>query len=149
VIGGLSAIFSLTVHGTVNVGGVHTGELLLSALRTTVAMLPYAALTFLLAVASRSTVVAVGGGLAFVAVVETALGNILPLLGTGFARVVQYLPAGLAAALNSQNFALAGLPAPHTAFQPSPLVALIGIAAYTLVLGGAALWIFRRQDLTN
>jgi signal transduction histidine kinase len=32
VIGGLSAIFSLTVHGTVNVGGVHTGELLLSAL---------------------------------------------------------------------------------------------------------------------
>ncbi|HKF37327.1 MAG TPA: hypothetical protein VKB35_10545, partial [Ktedonobacteraceae bacterium] len=116
---------------------------------TTYAMLPYAALTFLLATVSRSTVVAIGGGLAFVAVVETTLINTLPLLGQNFARIVQYLPSGLASALNSQNFAIAKVAAAQNPLQPGPVVAIIGIALYTLVSCGIALWVFQRQDLTS
>jgi ABC-2 type transport system permease protein len=92
---------------------------------------------------------AVGGGLAFLAVVESALSNILPLLGQNFARIAQYLPSGLSNTLNSQNYALAKIAVPHSALQPSPLVAIIGIALYTLVFCGIALWVFQRQDLTN
>jgi ABC-2 type transport system permease protein len=148
-IGGLSAFFSLQLHGTINVQGVDFAQLLLSFVRTAYAMLPYAALTFLLAVASRSTMVAVAGGLAFMMVVESSLAGLLPMLGDTFARLVQYLPSGLAAALNSQNYALAKMAVPYSPLQPSPLVAAIGIAIYTLVFSGLALWIFRRQNLVN
>ena len=148
-VGGLSALFSVLVHGSVNTHDVDYAQLALSYLRTTYAMLPYAALTFLLAVVSRSTVVAVGGGLVFVAVVETTLINTLPLLGQNFARVVQYLPSGLATALNSQNLAIAKVAVTHNALQPGPVVAIIGTAVYTLLFCGIALWVFQRQDLTN
>jgi ABC-type transport system involved in multi-copper enzyme maturation permease subunit len=148
-IGGLSALFSWQAQGAVHAEQVNGGELALSFLRTSYAMLPYAALPFLLAVASRSAAMAVGGGLAFVAVIETALTNTLAALGGIFARGVQYLPSGLAGALNSQNAALANLPATPNPLQPSPLAAAIGIAAYTLAFAGLALWIFQRQDLTD
>jgi ABC-type transport system involved in multi-copper enzyme maturation permease subunit len=149
VIGGLSALFSVLVQGTVHTQDVDYAQLVLSFLRTAYAMLPYAALTFLLAVISRSTVIAVGGGLAFMAVIETTLINVLPLFGQNFARIVQYLPSGLASALNSQNFAIAREAATQNALQPSPMAATIGIAIYTVVFCGVALWVFQHQDLTN
>ena len=148
-VGGLSAVFSFQAHGIVNTRDVDVVQLVLSYLRTTYSMLPYAALTFMLAVMSRSAVMAVGGGLAFVAVAETALSNLLPLLGENFARIAQYLPSGLSSALNSQNYALAKMPIPQSALQPGPIAAVIGIALYTLVFCGIALWVFQRQDLAN
>ncbi len=148
-VGGLSAFFSFLVQGTVNLHSVDYAQLILSYLRTTYSMLPYAALTFLLAAVSRSAVVAVGGGLAFVLVLETTLINVLPLLGQNFARTVQYLPSGLASALNSQNLAIAKETVTQSPLQPGPFVATIGIAVYTLIFCGAAMWVFQHQDLAN
>jgi ABC-type transport system involved in multi-copper enzyme maturation permease subunit len=148
-IGGLSAAFSLADHGSVDVAGVDPLQLALSFGRTLYAMLPYAALAFLLAVVSRSAVFAVAGGLGFVLVVESALRDVLPLLGGGpLARVTQYLPAGLSAALNAQDAALAHLAPVSGPLQPDPGVAALAIAGYTLVLCGLALVAFSRQDLS-
>jgi ABC-type transport system involved in multi-copper enzyme maturation permease subunit len=148
-IGGLSVVFSLVDHGSVDVSRVDPVQLALGFGRTLYAMLPYAALAFLLAVVSRSAVVAVGGGIGFVMVLETTFTNVLPLLGSGFARAVQYLPAGLSNALNAQDAALAHTAPTHGPFQPDPAVAAAGIAAYTLLFCGLALMAFRRQDLSS
>ena len=110
-------------------------------------MLPYAALTLLLVVASRSMAVAVGGALATLAILETALANVFGLLGGTVAQVVQYLPSQLAVTLSAGNVGIEGAAPTYTAAQPSPLVAAIGIALYTLAFVGAALWLFWRQDL--
>ena len=149
VVGAVSAVFSLADHGTVGVGKVHADALLVGALRTLYSMLPYAALTFFVAVVTRSTVLAVAGGIGFVAVLETALLQTLPHLGGTLDRVVQFLPGGLSSALNAQNAAIAGV-APITAGdQPSALVAAIGIGIYTVILCGLAVLVFERQDLTQ
>jgi ABC-type transport system involved in multi-copper enzyme maturation permease subunit len=147
--GALSAVFSVVVQGHVDAARVEVPQLVLSYIRTVYSMLPYAALTLLLVVVSRSAVVAVGGAIAIIAVLETTLTNVLPLMGDAAARAVQYLPAGLAAALNAGNVALAGgTPAP-SALRPDPAAAVVGIAIYTLVFGGAAFWLFIRQDLAS
>lgn len=149
VVGALSAVFSLVVHGGVAFASVDPGQLLAGVARTVFSMLPYAALTFLLAVTTRSTLVAVGGAIAFVAVLETALLQILPHLGTVLDRIVQFLPAGLASALNAPNAAIAGATAVTTAAQPTPLQAAVGIAVYAVVLSALAFMVFERQDLTQ
>lgn len=148
VVGALSAVFSL-VHGGVAFTRVNPGELLAGAARTVFSMLPYAALAFLLAVTTRSTLVAVGGAIAFAAVLETALLQILPHLGSVLDRIVQFLPAGLASALNAPNAAIAGATAVTTAAQPTPLQAAVGIAIYAVVFSGLAFLVFERQDLTQ
>lgn len=148
-VGATTLILSLVATGSVNVQNLDIPQLLLSLLRTTYSMLPYAALTMLLAVASRSAVVAVGGGLAFIAIGETVLNMLLPLFGHPFALLAQFLPANLAISLNSANYALAKLPATHTPLQPNPAMTILGIALYTLLFGTISLIIFRRQDLAR
>jgi ABC-type transport system involved in multi-copper enzyme maturation permease subunit len=147
-IGGLSAAFSVADHGTVGAGRLDAGQLGLASLRTLLAMLPYGAAALLVAVLTRSAVAAVGGVLAFLAIVETSLSGVLPRLGGEFARAVWYLPSGLGAALNSGDGALAHAAPAHAAYEPDPVVAAICLAAYTLVLCGLALLAFQRQDLT-
>jgi ABC-type transport system involved in multi-copper enzyme maturation permease subunit len=149
VVGAVSAAFSLIVHGSIAFGSVNPGQLLAGVARTTFSMLPYAALTFLLAVTTRSTLVAVGGAIGFVAVLETALLQILPHLGSVLDRIVQFLPAGLASALNAPNAAIAGATTVTTAAQPTPLEAAVGIAIYAMVFSGLAFLAFERQDLTQ
>lgn len=149
VVAAISAVFSLVVHGGVAFASVDPGQLAAGVARTVFSMLPYAALTFLLAVATRSTLVAIGGSIAFVAVLETALLQILPHLGGALDRIVQFLPAGLSSALNAPNAAIAGASAVTTASQPTPLQAAVGIAIYAVVLSGLAFIVFERQDLTQ
>jgi ABC-type transport system involved in multi-copper enzyme maturation permease subunit len=149
VVAVISAVFSLAVHGGVAFASVNPGQLVAGVARTVFSMLPYAALTFLLAVATRSTLVAIGGAIAFVAVLETALLQILPHLGAQLDRLVQFLPAGLSSALNAPNAAIAGATAVTTLFQPTPPQAAVGIAIYVAVLCGLAFLIFERQDLTQ
>jgi ABC-type transport system involved in multi-copper enzyme maturation permease subunit len=148
-IGGLSALFSLWAQGHVDAGRVDPGQLALGMARTLFAMLPYASLTFLLAVITRSTVAAVAGGLGFVLVLETTIANTLPRLGTELGRAAQLLPSGLSAALNGQNVAIGHVAPVTSPLQPDPIVAAAGIAAYTLVFCGLALLAFRRQDLSS
>ena len=150
VAGGLTtAVFSQQLQGELPFTDVNWWQTTLSVLRTAYTLLPYAALTFFLAVASRSTVVAIAGGLAYNMVIEGIFGQLLLFAGGSWAKIAQYLPAGFAsslAALNrvTDNATSNLLPQVETV---SPETAVIGIALYTILFVGLALFAFRRQDL--
>lgn len=115
---------------------------------TTYAMLPYAALAMLLAILSRSTVVAIGVGLSFAAVVESLLAQILPLLGGTWNTIAQYLPANLAVTLgNLRQTVATGTTVSQVTNGMTPGTAAIVVALYLFVLIGSALVAFQKQDL--
>ena len=134
IVGALvSAVFSLILLGGIPFAQVTWGQLGLDTILYTYSLLPYAGLAFLLAVASRSTVVSIGGG----------LGGIWAQIGT-------YLPGGLAMGLLSLNSGLTvevgdspGLVTPF--LEPGP--AAVGIGLYIVLFVVVSILIFRRQDL--
>ena len=147
--GALTAIPSLPLHGTIYADRVNYGELALGTLRTAYIILLYVALSFILAVLTRSTA-AVTGSLIFLQVIETVLNVALPILGKPSAQIAQYLPTNLATVIGNQNAAIEKLPIPAaSALAPSLWVAAIGLACYTLLFCDIALWAFRRQNLSN
>ena len=144
-----TAIFTQQLQGSLPFAEVNWWQAALSILRTAYTLLPYAALTFFLAIASRSTVVAIGGGLAYSMLIEGVLIQLLELVGGAWAKVGNYLPGGLANSLvvlnritdgATQGLGLRGEPI-------SGETAVIGIALYTSLFIGLALLAFRRQDL--
>ena len=145
--GGLTAIFSYALHGTLFADKVDFGHVLLGYLISVYTLLPYIALTFMLAIVTRSTVVAVSGTLAFMLVVETIIAGVFKLIGGTFANVASYLPGSFANDLSAQNAAIAKLPIPSTTLAPT--TAAIGIGVYILVFCGVAMWAFQRQDLAS
>src|SRR5579872_741368 len=152
LVGGIiSIVFAYQLQGTVDFSHVDVLQLLLSYLRTVYGMLPYAALTLLMVVVTRSAAAAIGGLVLFMLAIELPLSLLLPLLGTNYGRIAQYLPAGLAQTMNIQNDIAAKMVVQTlvSSGQPSPLAAVICIAAYTLLFFGIALWIFQHQNLTN
>jgi len=152
LVGGVTAIiFSYQIHGSIDSSHFDMIQLFLSYLRTCYGILPYVGLTFLLVVLTRSAAVAITGSIVFMLAVELPLTGLLPLLGVGYARIAQYLPAGLAQAMNDQNYSAAHLTTTTliSAGHPSPPIAAICIAIYALVLFGITLWVFQRQNLTN
>lgn len=152
LVGGVtSLIFAYQLHGSIDSSRFDIVQLSLSYLRTCYGILPYVGLTFLLVVVSRSAAVAVTGTILFMLAVELPLTLLLPLLGANYAHIAQYLPASLAQAMNEQNYSAAHLAMPTyiSAGHPSPPIAAICIAIYTIVLFGISLWIFQRQNLTN
>jgi ABC-type transport system involved in multi-copper enzyme maturation permease subunit len=115
-------------------------------------LLPYAALGLLLAVASRSAVVAVGGGVGIL-LGESVLVQLLTALGAGGAQVAQWLPSMLAMSLLDIGQAIADVPAAVGGATEgltllAPGMAAIVVAAYTLAFLAATLVTFARQDLT-
>jgi hypothetical protein len=91
--GALTAILSPPLHGTIYADRVNYGELALDTLRTAYIILLYVALSFMLAVLTRST--AVTGSLIFLLVIETVLNVALPILGKPSAQIAQYIPTNL------------------------------------------------------
>ncbi len=152
LVGGIiSLIFTYVQTGSVYISQIDVPQLLLSYLRTTYSLLPYAMLTFLLAIVSRSMLVAVGGGVLYMLAIEPLVSLLLPLFGKSFAGIAQYLPVGLSQTLTVQNYVAAkivDLPISASA-TANPVVATILVAVYTLVMFGIALWVFQRQNLTN
>ena len=145
VVGSLTtAVFTQNLQGSLPFAKVDWWQTALNILLTAYTLLPYAALTFLLAIASRSTVVAIGGSLAYTLLIEDVSIQLLGLAGGTWAKIGQYLPAGLgnrlAASANELLTQAEGL---------SVETAVIGIALYTLLFVGLALLAFRRQDLTG
>jgi ABC-type transport system involved in multi-copper enzyme maturation permease subunit len=126
-------------------------SLFVSYLRTCYGILPYVGLTFLLVVLTRSAATAITGIVLFMLAIELPLTLLLPALGENYARIAQYLPAGLAQTMNDQNYHAAHLATTtfFTAGHTSPTSAAICIAVYTLVLFGISLWVFQRQNMTN
>jgi ABC-type transport system involved in multi-copper enzyme maturation permease subunit len=148
----ITALFTLQQTGSLPLGSIHYGQLCLSLVRTAYSLLPYAALAFLLAIATRSTVVSVAGGLIYALVAEGLLVQLLNMAGGNFSRVAYYLPAGLSGSLTSLNQTLIkGISAPAQTGPPglAPLPAAAGIALWSVFLVGLAVWIFRRQDLAD
>lgn len=148
--GGLiSAIFSLNLNGDLYLDQIHFGSLGLDILRTTYTLLPYAAITFLLAIVTRSAVAAIGGCTAYGLLVESLLADFLPLLPGWFGEITKYLPANLMQSILSASWTP---PALAREIQPdllSPGLAAASIAMMTLSLLGAALWVFKRQDFSG
>jgi ABC-type transport system involved in multi-copper enzyme maturation permease subunit len=152
LVGGVtSLIFAYQLHGSIDSSHFDIVQLFLSYLRTCYGILPYVELTFLLVVLTRSAAVAITGSILFMLAIELPLTALLPLLGANYARIAQYLPAGLAQAMNDQNYSAAHLTTRTfiSAGHPSPTLAAICIAVYTVVLFGISLWAFQRQNLTN
>jgi ABC-type transport system involved in multi-copper enzyme maturation permease subunit len=156
VAGGLvSALTSFLIYGRLPLDQVNFVQLGLSVLRTAYTLLPYAALAFLLAIASRSVVAAIGGALAYTLLIEGFVVQLLMVAGGSLARLMQYLPSGLANSLLMLNSGISNLVGSSTAATKSPvplldpIQAAIGIALWTLLFTGLALWIFQRQDLSE
>lgn len=148
-IAALSIIFSFQAHGSLNVQDLDLPQLGLAYLRTTYSLLPYIALTLFVAIVSRSIVASIVVGIAIIAVFESAIGLIAPLLGNTFVRIANFLPSRLATALSYQNYALAHQPIPQDALLPSPPLAALCIALYTLFFFALAFFVLQRQDLAK
>jgi ABC-2 type transport system permease protein len=151
--GALTALFTIQLNGGLGFDQVAWSNVALRALATAYTLLPYAALTFLLAVATRSTVAAVGIGVAFALLVEGIILQMGALFSEALARLTLYLPAGLSQSLlQSQRLvqvSVDGAPVVSGAELLSPAVAIAGIALYTVLFLALAMVIFRRQDLNE
>ena len=144
-----TAVFTQNLQGSLPFAQVDWWQAALSIGRTAFTLLPYAALTFFLAVISRSTVVAIGGGLAYAMLIEGVLVQLLTFVGGTWAKIGQYLPAGLSNSLAALNrvSASSGSGLVAQAEGVSMETAVTGIALYTLIFVGLAIFAFRRQDL--
>jgi len=150
--GGLiSGAFSLHFLGSIPFNQVAWGQLAWSVLVFVYSLLPYAALTFFLAVASRSTVVSIGGGLAYALLLEGIGLQLIGALGGIWGEIGRYLPGGLARGMLQLNSGMRveidGEAVEAIQFLDSGTAA-IGIALYVIVFVIGAILIFRRQDLS-
>lgn len=145
---GISAILSTHINGTLHLDRVNFWQLGLSVFRTAYSLLPYAALTYLLAIAARSAVVAIGGSLAYTLIIEPFLVQALAI-SKSLAPLAKYLPATLGESLLRLNLAIAGLSGGTQPDLLGPVPAAAGMAIWTISLVTLALWIFRRQDFTG
>ena len=146
--GVISGIISAQIDGSLPLDQVNILQLFFSVTRTTYTLLPYGALTFLLAVASRSTVVAISGGLSYALLLESVLMQLLGLLGETLHSMTQYIPAALGNSLLALNQATDMVTSSPSSSSVIPLIAALGIAAWTLLFLGLSLLIIQRQDLT-
>ena len=148
--GGITtAIFSKMINGSLNLHQLDIAHMFSSIGRAIFTMLPYGCLAFMLAVASRSTVVAISGGLVYVLVLENLIMSSAGLLGERFSQLVLYLPGGLANSLVILNNASLGMESSSEMNIVSPVHAVVGITAWTLLFIGLSLWVFQRQDLAE
>lgn len=153
VVGGLaSALVTLAGEGSLSFDAVNYAQLGLSILRTAFTLLPYVALTMLFAVLTRSAAGTLGLSVGYSLLIESVLTQILLFTGEVGQAVVKFVPAVLAQSVNSLNggtlvtVTVNGQSPQMPMLDPTP--AAIGLALYTLVFLGLAVWQFRRQDLT-
>jgi ABC-2 type transport system permease protein len=151
VVGGLiTAVFSQILLGHIPFAAVEWGNLAATTLATAYTLLPYAGLAFFLAVATRSTIVAVGGGLAYTLLLEGIVVQLLTFAGGNWAAIGRYVPAGLAQGLltldRNATMTIDGQAAPPIQYL-EPGAAAVGIAVYILIFVALSIIIFRRQDL--
>lgn len=147
----LTLLCSFIIAGTVHVEQLDVVRIVLSYFRIFFTLLPYISLTFLLAIATRSTAAALSLSLVYAIVVEPVLESLMTpislFVNEQLARVIAYLPGGLAQSVETLN--ATSQQAGASPLQASPMAAAIGIALYTLGFLGLALFSFQRQDLTQ
>ncbi len=145
----ITLFFSMQINGTLHLDQLNFWQLGLSLLRTTFTMLPYVALTYLLAIATRSAVVSTGAGIAYTLIIESFLVQILAISKGNLGRMAKYLPVRLADSLLSSNQGMPGMAEGLSPGLLEPFPAVVCIALWTLALFCLTLWIFRRQDFTG
>lgn len=150
VLGGvLTGILSLVYLDSLPFAAVAWGKLLLASLAAAYTLLPYAVFAMLLAIVSRSTALTVGGGLAFVTLIEPLGVQLLPLLGDVGQTIASYFPASLSQVV--MGSVVGQIPADAVAqmssggMATSTAVFLLGM--YTLLGVATAVGIFQRQEL--
>ena len=147
--GVITAMISVNINDTLHLAEMNFSQVVISTLRTVYTLLPYGAVTYFLAVLSRSTVVAISGGLVYILLLEDISMQMLGLLGDPLQRMIQYMPSTLADTLLSLNQSVIGGVGSFPAGSGSPLTATFGIAAWVLLFLGLSIWIFQRQDLSE
>jgi ABC-type transport system involved in multi-copper enzyme maturation permease subunit len=148
----MSVFFTWRITGEFDPGVADFGQMVLGILRTSYVLMPYAALTFLAGVVTRSVVGAIGSGVVFQIIIEPVTIEIMSALGGVFHTVRMFLPDFVATSVFNLNEAIADYPLIDVAEDAPQLLAAAPAAAlialYTVLLIGLALWIFRRQDLS-
>jgi ABC-type transport system involved in multi-copper enzyme maturation permease subunit len=153
--GGLTAIFTLHLYESLPFGSINWWHLVMSVLRTAYTLLPFVALTFMLAIVTRSTAAAIGIGVAYTLLIEGVAGIIFTLLGGTLRDIVAYLPGSLAEGLLKLNgTGIVGRMVStgngiNLIKNLDPIPSAIGIALWTILFLGVAIWSFRRQDMSD
>ncbi len=144
--GGTSAALTLLAEGRISLQQVDGPQLVLGMLRSTLALMPVAALTLLVGVVVPSGVGSLGGALGYLLLGEQLLGTVLGLVGVG--EMARYLPIAVA-----NNLVDHGRSMVHDAAGPLMVMdaatALVACMAWTAILLGVAIWSLRRRDLTG
>lgn len=141
--------FSILINGVLSTGRLDLSHLAVGFALTIFTLLPYGALTYFLAIASRSTVVAISGGLLYALVLESLIIQGIEMLGKPLASLALYMPGSLAEKLMSLNNASVGVEGGSEMISVSTAQAALGIGIWILVFLGLSLLIFQRQDLTE
>lgn len=151
LVGGvITAVFSQHLLGHIPADAVEWGQLAATTLATAYTLLPYAGLAFFLAIATRSTIATIGGGLAYALLLEGIAVQLLTFAGGGWAEIGRYLPAGLAQGMLQIGASVSvevGGQAPPSIQYLEPGAAAVGIALYSLAFVALSILLFRRQDL--
>jgi len=146
-----TAAASLSINGSLRLEQVDAAQLVMGVFRTAYTLLPYAALTFLLAVLTRSSAAAIGIGMAVSLVGENLAAQLLSIMGGVFAEAVKFFPSSMANEILQLNARIA--PALDTAasapLSPGAIPSAVGILLYTALLLALATWSLSRQDLTG
>ncbi|GCE22300.1 hypothetical protein [Dictyobacter kobayashii] len=149
VSGILTAILTLLLNHSLTMDLDHIKLFAINFLITDYVLLPYVALAFMLTIISRSSILAIGVGLAFLLLVESILYTTLMLVGGTWMHIAQYLPIGIEASL---KYAAAGETTQtgslNIPFLP-PLASCGLIALYTAIFAGIAIWRFLHQNFTD
>ena len=144
--GGTSAALTLVAEGRISLQQVDGPQLVLGILRSTLALMPVAALTLLVGVVVPSGAGSLGAVLGYLLLGEQLLGAVLGLVGVG--EVARYLPIAVASGLAAHGRSMV-----HDAAGPLLMMdaatALVACMAWTAILLGVAIWSLRRQDLTG
>ncbi len=148
--GAVTGVYTYTREGTLGV--VPVGTLAVNMARVTFTLLPYAALTFLLAVVTRSAMVAIGVGLGYSLLVENLMVEMLSLVSDQAARVARFMPTMLAKSIvqvvTGETQMNVGMNVAPSLPLLSPNVAALLLGGYTVAFLALAVWWFRRQDVT-
>jgi ABC-type transport system involved in multi-copper enzyme maturation permease subunit len=149
-VGTLSLFVTRSLGGELALGAMDFPQLGLAFLRTAFALLPDAALTLLLAVATRSPLATVGCGIGILLLGGNVVSGVLSQ-NPGLAAVGRYLPSQLSESLLSMNATAMKASIGPPLVAPPWLVdggwAAALLAAYASVFVALAWLIFRRQDL--
>jgi ABC-type transport system involved in multi-copper enzyme maturation permease subunit len=146
--GALSAVIGSLIQGAPDFSAINFGHVGLSMIRGIYAQFPVIALTFFLALATRSTVTAIGIAAGYFVVFETLLVQMLSILGNGLVtRITSFLPGMLSMGLLQAN-EMEAVPAGGS-FLLAPDASAALIAVFTMILLVLSFLLFRRQDLPS